>query len=139
MSESLLFPASYEAVRVPDTLHTKDAIDEQVREAQQHFFEEIRDSLQISQLAISAFCRINYRMLVPHHPGQQYGETQRYSDDFISEFWFERVQPLATVVKVRDEWNWQVASFAKYPLLPRTVRIITELESIDDIIDNRRG
>lgn len=136
----LHFPESYDAVRVPDPIRSMDAIDQAVVAAEEQFFAEIRDSLQITYLALSSFCKINHRMLVPmHRPALSFVDQPRESDDSLSEFWLEGVQPLATVLKTRDDWNWQVASFAKFPLLPRTIEVITELRGIDGIIKETTG
>ncbi len=112
-----------------------DAIDERVVEAENTFFQEVTDSLQLSKLALSTFCNMRHRMLVPLDYDKPLARMVRGSDDIVSELWFEGVQPLAAVMKVRDERNWQVASFSKYPLLPKTLEAITDLDAIIDIIE----
>lgn len=134
MSELLFFPDSYNAVKVPESIRSMDAIDERVVEAEAHFFEEITDSLQLSRLALASFCQIRHRMLVPTEGLKFSRGDLRESDDIVTELWVEGVQPLATVLKTRDEVNWQVASFAKYPLLPRAIEIVQEIGTLEDII-----
>ena len=134
MTEVIFFPASYNAVAVPEPIRTMDADDERVVEAESNFFEAIADSLQLSHFALASLCRLQRRMLVPSEGlGFTRGDL-REPDDSINELWVDGVQPLATVLKTRDDTDWQVASFTKYPLLPQTIHIVGEFESIDDII-----
>jgi len=139
MTEHLPFPESYDAVEVPETMRSMDAIDERVAEAGEKFFGEIIDSLQFPRLALESFCRIRHRMLVPTIGHSLARGGLRESDDSISELWVEGVQPLATVLKTRDERNWQVASFAKYPLLPQTIQIVNEIDTIANIVEPITG
>lgn len=132
------FQQSYEAVAIPAPIRSMDAIDERVVAAEEHFLQEVSDSLQLSKLALSTFCSIRHRMLVPLDYQHSQARSVRASDDILSELWFSDVQPLATVMKVRDGHNWQVANFSKYPLLPHTVSVITNIEAIDDVIDPNR-
>lgn len=56
----------------------------------------------------------------------------------MQELKIEGVQTLASVLRVRDEYNFQVAHFAKYELLPRSVEIIREIDKLEgDIIHLR--
>jgi|GEM_PF-1427349 len=142
----------YSQVEVPATLRTQDAIDGRVAEVQEAFFADIVDALQISHLAQRAILNINVRMLVPpdtnslnahhlhsledHEPqGMSLGVSRfRASDDFLTQLDMNGIQPLATVLRTRDDWNYQIAQFTKYDLEQKTVDVLGEIDGLEGII-----
>lgn len=118
------FIERYNRVPVPESLRTIDmagdmsADDRSVLERVDSFFEEVAGAFSFTDIARASLLEVNHRMLVP------LDGSLRATDDQIDELWIRNIQPLATVLRTRDEWNWQVAQFSKYPLLPRTACLV---------------
>ena len=130
MTERPDFINAYNAVQVPETLVSMDAIDEQVRSTQDSFFAAISDSLDLSSRTVGHFFEIERRLLLrDEHVQEGYYGT----DDYQERFRKTGQQILASVTYIRDDWNYQVAHFAKYPLLEGTVRNIRELQQLERI------
>jgi len=136
MSRELDFVKRFEAVEVPTTLRTIDEMgdnsegDTSVRETIRGFFDRTVAAFELSHLAMQSCFEINTAMLIP-------STEHTYSDDFIETLEIKDVQLIASAVRKRDEWNYQVTHFAKYPLTPRSVRVIKEFEMIEGIIQGR--
>ena len=124
---SLDLVTRYSEVEVPAPLRTMDAADKHVAETTNNFFDRVQASLSLSYLALSSCVEIDSRMIV------RAGQTG--SDDFIEELWLKDRQLMATAVRIRDETNFQVTHFAKYPLAPESVEMLDELTMLEQIID----
>lgn len=127
--QPLDFVARFNAVEVPAPIRTMDAIDERVAEAREAFFDRILTALELSHLAIVASLERDTRMLVP--PDQS-----RRSEDYIDELRLKGVQPLASVLRIRDDVNYQVAFFNKYPLTPHAITTFREIEEIEKRLES---
>lgn len=134
MGDRPTFQTLYDALEVPAPRIGTDITDEQIVHEEAQFFMRVRRSLQLSHFALESFYKMNVRMLVPVQ-GQTFARgDRREPDDVISELWADDIQPLATVLKVRDDQRRYVATFSKFPLLPRTIEVIDEMHGIDEII-----
>jgi len=112
------FITRYNEVEVPETLRTMDGDNKHVAETTNDFFDRVRASLSLSYLALTHLVEVDSRMIVrPWQSG---------SDDFIEELWLKDRQLMATAVRIRDQTNFQVTHFAKYPLMPRSIDAIEE-------------
>ena len=128
------FLKAYDAVEVPTTMHSMDAIDEQVRDTSDAFFEAIRDSLDLSSRSLVHLFEIDYRMLVPMYgEGTPAQEKVIASDDYIRVFRRRGGQTLASIMYTRDDPNYQDAHFAKYPLRPVTIEQIRAFQKMERI------
>lgn len=125
------FLVAYNAVEVPATRVSADAIDEHVYELERCFMGEIRASLDLSDFALEHFFVEERSLLVrPEHAEQGYFDT----DDYQLRYRKCGQQILASVTYTRDDFNYQVAHFAKYPLTDHTVESIRELQRIERIV-----
>ena len=111
----------YNAVPVPAPIRTIDSIDERLEEVEHDFFNRIIASFRLAEQVISSTFQKDYRIL--SHQG-----NRDYSVDMTSELWLRGVQPLGLVLKTRDDSNFQVASFAKMPLVDTAVLRLDSLE-----------
>jgi hypothetical protein len=124
------FLVAYNAVEVPPTIVSQDAIDEQVRLAEEIFFAAIQASLDLSPRTVGVFFEIERRLLVRQaHAEEGYFGT----DDYQHRFRKSGQQILASVTYIRDDLNYQIAHFAKYPLLQGTEHGIRELQRLERI------
>lgn len=129
------FIEAYNAVRVPDVLHSMDAIDEAVKEASDTFFGDIRDSFDLTDHAAFHLFEIQHKMLVPAYPdGTPASERVLASDDYIRTFRRQGGQAIAAVLYTRTDTNYQDAHFSKYPLLPETEAEIRTFHRLDRIV-----
>lgn len=125
------FLEAYNAVVVPEPLVSMDAIDEHVHATADRFFAEVRTALDLGSHTVATFFEIEDKMLVtPHGPEKEV----RGSDDFMHLFQRRGGQAIASVLYQRDSFNFQIAQFAKYPLLPRTIEEIREFQRLEQII-----
>lgn len=122
--------ARYDQVTVPESLRTMDPIGDMsedgkynVIETTHDFFDRIMASLQLSRRALAHVLEFESRMLVPL-------DRSRASDDIVTELRVKYVQTIATTLRTRDDWNWQVTHFAKYPLIPRATRAIAAIADL---------
>ena len=111
----------YNAVPVPAPIRTIDSIDERLEEVEHDFFNRIIASFRLAEQVISSTFQKDYRIL--SHQG-----NRDYSVDMTSELWLRGVQPLGLVLKTRDDSKFQVASFAKMPLVDTAVLRLDSLE-----------
>ena len=129
------FLDAYTAVEVPAPMRSMDAIDEQVAEVSNTFFDEIRDSLDLSYRSLQHLFEIEHKMLVPPYPrGTAPEHTVRASDDYLKVFQRRGGQALASVLYMRDDANFQIAHFSKFSLLPQTeeeIRAFQHMERIE--------
>ncbi len=124
------FLVAYNAVEVPATILSQDAIDEEVNTIKENFFAEIRDSLDLSPRTLEHFFDVERRLIVRQsHAEQGYFGT----DDYQTHFRRTGHQILASVTYMRDDFNYQVAHFAKHTLLEDTVSGIRELQQLERI------
>jgi len=123
----------YKQVGVPAPIRTMDAIDARVADATEDFFRQLAGAFQLSQLALSVLMKVDTRMLVPpFSPSAMHSaDTLRASDDYLEQLSIEGAQTLASVLRTRDERNFQIAHFAKYALLPGSIEILAELEHLE--------
>lgn len=129
------FIDAYNGVVVPETVVSMDAIDGQVSETMSTFFDEIIDSLDLSPLALDASFERDRKMIIPSYGPTFIPEKNVYAtDDFIELFRMKGRQVLAAVTLMRDDYNYQIAHFSKYPLLSQTEATIRELQRVDGII-----
>lgn len=128
------FLVAYNAVPVPETMRTKDASDEAVIRTTETFFSEVRDSLDLSPRTLGAFFEMSWKTLVPMYE-QEVPPEQRIhgTDDMYYSFRRKGYQALASVTYIRDDPNYQIAHFAKYPLLPATEQAIRDLQHLERI------
>lgn len=128
------FLVAYNAVEVPETMHSMDAIDEQVRVASDTFFENVSNSLDLSPRTLGHLFEIEYRMLVRDYPtGARPEDMVRGSDDYVRKFKRQGGQTLAAIIYTRDDNNFQDAHFAKYSLRPKTVDDIRSFQHLERI------
>lgn len=128
------FLVAYNAVEVPDTMHSMDAIDEEVRIASDTFFENISNSLDLSPRTLEHLFEIEYRMQVRDYPtGARPEDMVRGSDDYVRKFKRQGGQTLAAIMYTRDDNNFQDAHFAKYSLRPKTVDDIRSFQHLERI------
>lgn len=128
------FLVAYNAVEVPNTMHSMDAIDEEVREVADAFFEKVSSSLDLSPRTLGHLFEIEYRMLVRDYPtGARPEDMVRGSDDYVQRFRRQGGQTLASVMYTRDDANFQDAHFAKYSLSPRTIDDIRSFQHLERI------
>lgn len=129
------FLNAYTAVEVPAPTLSMDAIDEQVGEVSDKFFDDVRDSLDLSYRSLGHLFEIDYKMLVPSYPlGTAAEHMVQASDDYLKRFMRRGGQTLASVLYTRDDFNYQIAHFAKFPLLSKTeadIRSFQQLERIE--------
>lgn len=124
----------YEAVEVPDPVLTIDAIDPLAIETTEAFFRNIQNSLQLGAGSLDLFFERDMAMLVPAYEiGTPSSERVRATDDFLAVFKKRGQQVIASVLAVRDDFNYQVTHFTKYPLLPQTIEDIRELQRFERI------
>jgi hypothetical protein len=115
------FIQQFNIVKVPEIEQTIDDATGPWAEIEQDYFNRIIASFKMSQHAIGVTFDIDRRMLVP-------ADMSRASNDFISELWVKDRQPIATTLRVRNELNYQVVLFNKYPLLPSTIETIEAIK-----------
>jgi len=124
------FLVAYNAVEVPPTLLSQDAIDEDVHLVYRTFFGAIRDSLDLSPRTLTHFFQIERRLVIT----QEHADAGYFgTEDYQTRFRKTGQQILASVTYERDDLNYQIAHFAKYPLLEGTVRSIRELQQLERI------
>ena len=136
MTQQLEFIEHYNAVKVPEPFVTMDAIDEEVGLVKDKFFDQIVSSLGLSRLAVAATFNMDIRMLMSPIESLRTVDTVHGTDDFIDEIAIEGVQPLATAFRYRNDLNFQVILFAKYPLLPKAIDTLTEMHNLDGVVGN---
>jgi len=119
----------YQAVEVPETIRSMDAIDPLVQRAEDEFFKSVTDSLQLTYLARVSFLSIQRYMLV-----QPERDMPEKSEDFITKLEYKNIQTLASVLKVRDDVNFQVAHFSLYGLLDDTLDDLFGIEEVERTI-----
>lgn len=134
MGDRPTFLTLYNTVEVPEPLVMMDAADERASYEEARFFQRVSRSLQLSHFALESFFQTNVRMLVPAQGHTFARGDRRESDDVLHELWADDIQPLATVLRVRDGRSSHVAVFSKFPLLPRTIEVVREMHAIDEII-----
>lgn len=128
------FLTEYNKVVVPEPILSMDSLDEGVNKAETKFLDEIMDSLDVGNLTLDHFFEIDIKMLVPPFQTGVSLEKQRLeSDDYIKVFKKRGSQVLASVVYFRDDFNYQITHFAKYPLLSKTEQEIRELQRLERI------
>lgn len=128
------FLVAYNAVEVPDTMHSMDANDEEVRAASEKFFEAVSSSLDLSPRTLGHLFEIEYRMLVRDSPSGAHPEDMiRGSDDYVQRFRRQGGQTLAAIMYTRDDPNYQDAHFAKYSLRPKTIDDIRSFQQLERI------
>jgi hypothetical protein len=104
----------YAAVPVPLPIRTIDSIDARLEETEHDFFNRIIASFKLAEHVVSSTFQRQYRIVSDRG-------NVAYSCDMTSELWLEGVQPLGLVLKTRDDSNFQVASFAKMPLVDTAI------------------
>lgn len=119
-----------EGVEVPETYRFSTGPEETVEIGRitDDYFDRTITALRLSNRALQSFFEIQHRTLGEEEPGG----LLRVSDDFDTSLWLKGVQPLASVRNVRDDPNFQVILFAKYPLLNTAeiaLQSIIELET----------
>lgn len=127
------FLIAYNHVPVPETMLSMDANNEQVHASADQFFEDIMNSLDLGRRTLGDFFEINYRMLIPTIKRRR---ALRETDEYTQFLQKTGSQTLAAVLYRRDDFNYQIAHFAKFPLLPKTVAEIRELQQFDRFEDN---
>lgn len=128
------FLDAYNAVEVPAPMLSMDAIDEQVAEVSNTFFDNVRDSLDLSYRSLEHLFEIEYKMLVPSYPSGTAAEHMVLaSDDYLKLFQRRGGQALASVLYTRDDFNYQIAHFAKFPLLAKTEEEIRAFQLMERI------
>jgi hypothetical protein len=135
MPERPDFLSAYNAVEVPAPLLSMDAIDEQVRETTDTFFDSVIRSLDLSPLVMGNFFEIKWKTLTPmYEDSVPYESRVHGTDDYIQMLRKQGSQTLAAVMYTRDDFNYQIAHFAKYPLLAKTEKEIRELQRLERIV-----
>lgn len=123
------FEERFNDVEVPETMHSMELdADETINQVSEQYFEDIITALNLGNVALDIFFEIKYRMLV--EPQQSSPEA---SDDYIQELHFKGVQPLASILRTRNQSNSLTVSFAKYSLLPYTVQAAERLQASTQI------
>jgi len=127
------FLEAYNAVEVPRTIRTVDEMgdnsvdDVVVRETIETFFAQTVEAFGLGYLAMQRCFFIDSRMI-------SQGTTGAASDDFIETLEIQDRQIIASAIRIRDQWNYQVTHFAKYPLTATTLEVIREFGVVDEII-----
>lgn len=112
----------YDAVVVPGLFRTGELdADREVNATEERFMGEVVDSLGLSQRALQFVLRFDHRMLVEPSIAEQ---NAKLSDDYLHRLQVSGVQTLASVERSRDETNFMIVHFAKYPLSAMAVRAI---------------
>lgn len=134
MGERPDFLIAYNAVEVPPTMRVQDAIDEQLRTTTDTFFENIYSSLDLSPRTLGGFFEFKFNTLVPlYEDDRPDSDKVRVTDDMVHSFRRKGSQALAAVMSIRDDPNYTIAHFAKYPLLPQTEDLIRDLQRLERI------
>ena len=106
------FLDAYTAVEVPAPMRSMDAIDEQVTEVSNTFFDELRDSLDLSYRSLQHLFEIEHKMLVPPLQANAAPEhIVQASDDYLKVFQRRGGQALASVLYTRDDANFQIVHY----------------------------
>lgn len=116
----------YNEIPVPLPMKSIDSIDEALERVEDDFFDRIVASFRLAEHVVATTFKTDYRII--SRP-----LNKEYSCDLTSELWLEGVQPLATVLKVRDELNHQVSLFSKYPL---TDMALLRLDSLEEFFED---
>ena len=130
------FMESFNAVEVPPTMIVQDEFD--AAQYQRDFLKEIQDSLVLSDRALGAFFDEETKLLLPYAKQEalRRGESGMMTDDYITLFRHRGRHALASVMLIRDDFNYTVVHFAKYPILPPIEACIRNYQQGDEF-DNR--
>lgn len=125
------FIDAFNEVKVPPTIVLQDAID--VASLECRYFEDIQSSLQLSRRALNTFFEYETRLLIPSHREKALirGESGIMTDDYMRLFRQTGRQALASVALIRNDFNYSIVHFAKYPLTEGTVESIQRIRSFD--------
>lgn len=128
------FLVAYNAVEAPDTMVSQDAVDPQVNETVDTFFEAVYSSLDLSPRTLGHFFEREGKMLVPRYENDITSSERVYAtDDYQERFRRRGHQILAAVTYIRDDFNYQIAHFSKFPLTPPTEKAIRDLQQMERI------
>ncbi len=135
MAERPNFVDAYNAVEVPAPLLSTDAIDEHVTLTTNRFFDAIMESLDLSPLAMQYALEFKWKTLTPmYEDSVPYEQRVHGTDDYIQMLRKQGSQTLAAVMYTRDDFNYQIAHYTKYPLLSKTEAELRELHRLERII-----
>ncbi len=139
MIDSRSFVERFEAIDVHKPMKTGELdADLEVQEVSEKFFKDIIDSLQLGRRALTSYFEIETKMLVPFNPEAPNQEQPQYSDESIRSFKVKGDQTLAIIHKTRNDFNFQIVSFAKFEPSDLTIETVESLQRAEGIIDGRR-
>lgn len=125
------FLRSFNSVEVPLTVVLQDAVE--ATALQLAYLENIQDSLQLSSRALSSFFEYETRLLIPatQEAALARGESGIMTDDYTRLFRQKGRQALASVTLIRDDFNYSIVHFAKYPLSEGSVESLRSIHVLN--------
>ncbi|UTX51225.1 hypothetical protein KI440_03385 [Candidatus Saccharibacteria bacterium TM7i] len=125
------FMRAFEAVEVPPTVVLQDAIEASA--LQEAYLSNIQNSLDLSPRTLAYFFEYETKLLLPSAKEEalRRGETGIMTDDYITLFRRRGHQVLASVMLIRDDFNYSVVHFAKHPITEWAAESIRELQLLE--------
>lgn len=129
MTEKEVFINAYGKVQVPKPMNTCGGEDKEYVLQRDSFFARIQASLNLSQLVLREVMVLKPEVFVAE------GEKDEPKRIILSEeLLFQDKQILATAVHQMGPGAELSARFAKYPLEDKTVKVIQEFRTIEEIL-----
>ncbi len=127
------FIEAFNAVEVPPATVFQDAVD--AEDLKRAYLEDIKNSLDLSPRTLDAFFKQETKLLFPldREDAIRRGESGIMTDDSITLLRYCGRQALASVMLIRDDYNYSVLHCAKYPIIERVAQDIRAYQHLERI------
>lgn len=122
----------WESIEVPSTYVTGPDLeaDEQLKAMEARFFNDVRLAINLGSRALTAgIITVEYRNIL--------STKDHITDDKVQMWHLNGFQPLALSLRTRNDPNYIVAQFAKFPLLDESVERILKFQERKEAIERK--